>query len=843
MTSSYQGLAGNRGAGADPTADFLPAQQQANQRLQQGIDRFNESVNANDAARMANAKRAGDTMKALGDLSATLGKALGMYQTEQIKKYQSEGQALAALNITNQEELLAAQEKYEAEQRRTQEQLDAVADKAAKDDKPFHVLNGIKKLNAYHLDEIQKIQIADTATALTSEFQQYYEDQGGASMSRADQMALPGQFLTDNYDRFTGFNPGFITKYGLPILNKFRDEQREKIDFQWTQTTSAQTSDRAINTLLVDGNIGNAVNSLATTVDSKGKVRGPAAAYKYLVDTVLPKAIKANLVSVTDVQEMFAKSEMPGMNGKTYADLKKIDMNMLIETAEADINADFSRNQAARNNAFIEAEQAWVANANQVDPTTITYDSIDEDQEEFMRQFDGRRSKVLDTWKLHLSADAVQLKEADKAAQSLIKSNSLTSERLLKMPWQIQQRYASIAAATDKVAGDNYKVQEDAVKDAVEKKASVTPLGTRDPSVGVVTSIYQAKFHENLRQQLEANNPNALQDALSITLQEFNTWSADPSNFSSNGYNIFADAATAQNLQANARIEQERVNSIIRTYGVRSLDQVGLVNSTVLRNDAANFGQRGFKHHPQIQRISRILQVDPITATNKMIEAYNLANQAQGNLIPLISLSPAAEAIRDDLPPQAKATYLSRQHQMTPQTSLQVLSQLPGDYRPEMVPLGFGDLIGKAAKQYNIPAAILAGLFDQESGYRKDVIYDKSGKYDSPSGAKGIAQIMVEYHPTVKDPYDPNEAIPYAASYLRRMMDSYGFDLRTAIYAYNTGEGNVLEKIGVQNLGSEAHRQFSKENFHYYPGVIKRAAKYGYKAAFRDPSMMRPVFQ
>ena len=735
MTSSYQGLAGNRSAGADPTVEFLPAQQQANQNLVKGIDRLNESINANDAARLANARQSGDTMKALGQLSATLGKALGAYQTEQIKKYQSEAQALSAIGITNQEELLAAQEKYEAEQRQTQEQLDNVADKAAKDEKPFHVINGIKKLNAYHLDEIQKIQVADTATELTTEFRQYYEEKGGANMSRADQMALPGQFLTDNYGRFNGFSPGFITKYGLPILNKFKDEERKNIDFQWTQTTSAQTADRAINTLITDGNLGSAVNSLATTVDSKGKVRGPAAAYKYLVETVLPKAVKANIVSVTDVKEMFENSEMPGMNGKTYADLKAIDMNTLIETAEADINADFTRNEKARNNQFIAEENEWMETT---DPSTLTNDDIEKRQNQFVETY-GKRSSKLDQYKLHLTVDAVQLEEANKAAQRLIATNSLTSARLNKLPWQIQQRYASVAALTDKVSADNYSVQLDAIKDRVEQQASVTPMGTRDPSVGIVTSNYQRKFHENLRQQLEANNPNALQDALSITLTEFDTWVANPANFSNNGYNVFADAATVQNLQANARVEQERVNSILRTYKGNALDQVGLVNSTILRNDVANFGQKGFKHHPQIQRISRILQVDPITATNKMIEAYNAANQAQGNPIPLISLSKGGEIIRDELPPQAKAKFIANQGQMTPNKSLQVMAQIPGGYRPEMVPMGFGELVGKAAEKHDIPPGILAGLLEQESGYLPEVI---NGKRLSSAGAQGIAQFM-----------------------------------------------------------------------------------------------------
>ena len=836
MTSSYQGLAGNRSAGADPTAEFLPAQQQANQNLVKGIDRLNESINANDAARLANARQSGDTMKALGQLSATLGKALGAYQTEQIKKYQSEAQALSAIGITNQEELLAAQEKYEAEQKRTQEQLDSVADKAAKDEKPFHVLNGIKKLNAYHLDEIQKIQVADTATELTTEFRQYYEEKGGANMSRADQMALPGQFLTDNYDRFNGFSPGFITKYGLPILNNFKKEERKNIDFQWTQTTSAQTADRAINTLITDGNLGSAVNSLATTVDSKGKVRGPAAAYKYLVETVLPKAVKANLVSVTDIKEMFENSEMPGMNGKTYADLKGIDMNTLIETAEADINSDFTRNEKTRNNQFIAEENEWMDTTNL---STLTNDDIEKRQNQFVETY-GKRSTKLDQYKLHLTVDAVQLKEADKAAQRLIETNSLTSARLNKLPWQIQQRYASVAALTDKVSADNYTVQLDAIKDRVEQKASVTPMGTRDPSVGIVTANYQRKFHENLRQQLEAGNPNALQDALSITLTEFNTWSADPANFSSNGYNVFADAATVQNLQANARVEQERVNSILRTYKGDALDQVGLVNSTILRNDVKNFGQKGFKHHPQIQRISRILQVDPITATNKMIEAYNAANQAQGNPIPLISLSPAAKVIRDDLPPQAKALHLANQDQMTPKLSLRVASALPGDYHSEIVPMGFGEIIKKAADKHNIPPSILAGLLEQESGYIPEVV---KGIRKSKSGAIGVGQFLPKTAEDMGvDPYDPESSINGAAKYLRWIMDNYNYDLRTAIYAYNMGAQGVKD-FGIEKLGTEEHGEYSLENFNYYPGVIERAGKYGYKETFRDPSMIRPAFR
>ena len=716
MTSSYQGLSGNRAGGADPTPEFLSAQQQADKRLQRDIDRLNQSINANSEARLLNAQRAGDAMQNLGRLSKTLGDALGVYQAGQIQKYQTEAQALSAIGITNQEQLIEAQTKREQEQLAAQQGLSDAQKKAAKDGAPYHVIDGIGKLNAYHLDEMQKIRIGEIAAEIPTQFKAFYTENDGALKSRADQLGLPGQFINNSYSKFDGFDPGLVAKYGLPLLNKFKQEARKDIDFQWGQTTSAQSTDRAINTLLVDGNIANYVNTVASTVDTKGKIRGEAGAYRYLVDKVLPKAIKANLVSVTDIKEMFENSERPGMGGKTYMDLNKVDYNTLDELIEADVVADYTRDEKLETAQLSAEEDAWVEEARNADPATITNDSIDERQKEFIKKY-GKESKVLNEWKQHLSIDAVQLAEADKAAQRLIAANSLTSARLNKLPWQIQQRYASVAALTDKVSADNYKVQLDAIKDRVEQKASVTPMGTRDPSVGIVTSNYQRKFHENLRQQLEANNPNALQDALSITLTEFNTWSADPANFSSNGYNVFADAATVQNLQANARVEQERVNSILRTYKSNALDQVGLVNSTILRNDVANFGQKGFKHHPQIQRISRILQVDPITATNKMIEAYNLANQAQGNPIPLISLSKGGEILRDELPPQAKAKFIANQGQMTPNKSLQVMAQIPGGYRPEMVPMGFGELVGKAAEKHDIPPGILAGLLEQESGY------------------------------------------------------------------------------------------------------------------------------
>ena len=69
------------------------------------------------------------------------------------------------------------------------------------------------------------------------------------------------------------------------------------------------------------------------------------------------------------------------------------------------------------------------------------------------------------------------------------------------------------------------------------------------------------------------------------------------------------------------------------------------------------------------------------------------------------------------------------------------------------------------------------------------------------------------------------QAIDGAAKYLRHLMDNYGFDLNTAIKAYNAGPGGIDK---------------SQENREYLPKVLKSAGKYGYGAqALQEPSLVR----
>lgn len=112
-------------------------------------------------------------------------------------------------------------------------------------------------------------------------------------------------------------------------------------------------------------------------------------------------------------------------------------------------------------------------------------------------------------------------------------------------------------------------------------------------------------------------------------------------------------------------------------------------------------------------------------------------------------------------------------------------------WKPPITAAPYAEAIARTEAAQGIPAGLLARLLHQESRYRADII---SGKTRSPAGALGIAQFMPATAAELGiDPLDPNQAIPAAGAYLKRLRDQTG-DWGTALAAYNWGIGNVKRK-------------------------------------------------
>jgi hypothetical protein len=97
-------------------------------------------------------------------------------------------------------------------------------------------------------------------------------------------------------------------------------------------------------------------------------------------------------------------------------------------------------------------------------------------------------------------------------------------------------------------------------------------------------------------------------------------------------------------------------------------------------------------------------------------------------------------------------------------------------------------LIDSSARAQDLPVSFLTRLIWQESNFQPNV--------SSPAGAQGIAQFMPGTAGArgLADPFDPESAIPKAASLLADLRKQFG-NLGLAAAAYNAGPGRVAKWI------------------------------------------------
>jgi soluble lytic murein transglycosylase-like protein len=94
------------------------------------------------------------------------------------------------------------------------------------------------------------------------------------------------------------------------------------------------------------------------------------------------------------------------------------------------------------------------------------------------------------------------------------------------------------------------------------------------------------------------------------------------------------------------------------------------------------------------------------------------------------------------------------------------------------------ETVKAAAEENNIPLGFLVRLLWQESRFRATEV--------SSAGAQGIAQFMPQtaVEMGLSNPFDPLEAIPASAKFLRKLRDQFG-NLGLAAAAYNAGGGRI----------------------------------------------------
>lgn len=98
-------------------------------------------------------------------------------------------------------------------------------------------------------------------------------------------------------------------------------------------------------------------------------------------------------------------------------------------------------------------------------------------------------------------------------------------------------------------------------------------------------------------------------------------------------------------------------------------------------------------------------------------------------------------------------------------------------------------LIHHFAAKFKLEAALIKAVIKVESDFDPLVVSSK--------GAQGLMQLMPEtaLEVGVSNPFDPSQSIYGGSLYLRKMLDSFGFNLDYALAAYNAGP-SVVRKYG-----------------------------------------------
>ena len=119
------------------------------------------------------------------------------------------------------------------------------------------------------------------------------------------------------------------------------------------------------------------------------------------------------------------------------------------------------------------------------------------------------------------------------------------------------------------------------------------------------------------------------------------------------------------------------------------------------------------------------------------------------------------------------------------------------DAKPSLTRTTICGLIDESAATHRLPIGFFTRLIWTESRFRQDAL--------SPKGAQGIAQFMPSTAALrgLEDPFDPIQAIPASAHYLRDLADRFG-NLGLAAAAYNAGEKRLSDwRAGVGGLPYE----------------------------------------
>ncbi|HYL16831.1 MAG TPA: lytic transglycosylase domain-containing protein [Terriglobales bacterium] len=130
-----------------------------------------------------------------------------------------------------------------------------------------------------------------------------------------------------------------------------------------------------------------------------------------------------------------------------------------------------------------------------------------------------------------------------------------------------------------------------------------------------------------------------------------------------------------------------------------------------------------------------------------------------------------------------------------------------GRYTPEQVDAA----IEQAASRHNLDPNLVRAVVKVESDFNPNAV--------SRKGAMGLMQLMpnTARQLNVTNPFDPEQNVDAGVRHLKRLLESYGGDVKLTLAAYNAGQGAVARSAGIPRF-TETRKYVKRITDLYYGG-------------------------
>jgi soluble lytic murein transglycosylase-like protein len=137
--------------------------------------------------------------------------------------------------------------------------------------------------------------------------------------------------------------------------------------------------------------------------------------------------------------------------------------------------------------------------------------------------------------------------------------------------------------------------------------------------------------------------------------------------------------------------------------------------------------------------------------------------------------------------------------------------------------------IDQAAARHNVDPNLVRAVVKVESNFNPNAV--------SRKGAMGLMQLMPSTARSlkVKNPFDPEQNVDAGVRHLKRLLESYGGDVKLTLAAYNAGAGAVARSAGVPHYLETQNYVRRITNLYYGGFDLSRTAG----AFSRDPVRVR----